>query len=738
MKDIFNPVATYRIQFNKDFTLADFERIIPYLQQLGVKTIYASPIFEASPGSLHGYDGTDPNNINPEIGTKEQLVKIATHLQEKGVYWIQDIVPNHLSFHENNKWLMDVLEKGQSSEYAGFFDIDWQHPGHYGKLMVPFPGSTLEKIIKEKFPHAEYYELCDWRETDKTINYRRFFIVNNLICTNIQNDNVFHKYHELVKELVEQGIFKGLRIDHVDGLYDPKKYLDALRELSGEETYIVVEKILEPGENLPAGWPIQGSPGYEFLGMANNLFTNADSEYDLGVFYYDITDDSKPIQQQINEKKAHILYTHMNGELDNLVRLHKSLGLGDFEKEDLRKSIAEYLISCPVYRYYDDDFPVMRIDEGKDKSQLKRFYTRCMQFTGPLMAKGVEDTLMYTYNRFIGHNEVGDSPELFGYSPKKFHELMTYRQAHWPLSMNTTSTHDTKRGEDARARLNALTDLHEEWIETVKQWMDENEELKSNGMPDVNDEYFIYQTVVATLPFNEEEKEIYKTRIKEYLQKALREAKVHSGWTEPNMEYENAASQFAEGFIDRLKKFKPFLENIADCGIKKSLSQLILKFTCPGVPDTYQGTELWDLSLVDPDNRRPVNYILRAEMLASPKTPAELWETRETGAIKLNLLQKLMAIRNEHRDLFLHGEYIPIETEGEYRNNILAFTRKYKQQTILVAAQILHSNKRWDDTKIVLPNDAPTTWEDLLTGEILEINSQKFLPSSLPVLLRSF
>jgi maltooligosyltrehalose synthase len=348
MKDIFNPGSTYRIQFNKDFTFNDLEKIIPYLQKLGIKTLYASPIFEASPGSMHGYDGTDPNNINPEIGTKEQLIKIAKQLQEAGIQWLQDIVPNHLSFHENNRWLMDVLEKGKASEYAPFFDVDWEHPDHNGKLMVPFPGSPLEKILNEKLPDGNNFVLCDWRETDKTINYRRFFIVNSLICTNIQDGKVFNKYHELVKELVEQGIFKGLRIDHVDGLYDPKKYLEDLRNLAGEETYIVVEKILEPGENLPDDWPIQGNSGYDFLGMVNNVFTNVESEYDLDVFYYDITDDSKPVKQQISEKKAHILYTHMNGELDNLVRLHRSLGLGDFEKEDLRKSIAEYLISCPV------------------------------------------------------------------------------------------------------------------------------------------------------------------------------------------------------------------------------------------------------------------------------------------------------------------------------------------------------------------------------------------------------
>jgi maltooligosyltrehalose synthase len=741
MREIFNPVSTYRIQFNKDFTFTYFEKAIPYLQKLGIKTIYASPIFEATPGSMHGYDGTDPNNINPEIGTKDQLVKIVQQLEENDIHWIQDIVPNHLSFHENNKWLMDVLEKGKDSEYSEIFDIDWNHPEHHGKLMVPFPGSSLEQTLKEKFPGGTNFQLCDWRETDKAINYRRFFIVNSLICTNIQNAKVFNRYHELIRELTAQRIFRGLRIDHVDGLYDPGKYLEDLRLLAGDETYIVVEKILEPGENLPNNWPIQGNSGYDFLGMVNNVFTNRESEYDLEVFYYDITDDCKPIKQQISEKKAHILYTHMNGELDNLVRLHRSMGLGDFEKEDLRKSIAEYLISCPVYRYYGDDYPVMKIDEGKDRDQLKKFYTRCMQFTGPLMAKGVEDTLMYTYNRFIGHNEVGDSPEFFGYSTKKFHELMVYRQNHWPLSMNATSTHDTKRGEDARARLNALTDHHEEWIETVKQWMLENEKLKVSGMPDTNDEYFIYQTVIATHPYPgspQEAIDAYHDRIKEYLQKSLREAKVHSEWTDPNIEYENAAIQFAHSFIKKTKSFESFLKKIADVGIMKSLGQLVLKFTCPGVPDTYQGTELWDLSMVDPDNRRPVDYEKRSQMLESSKTSNELWETRITGEIKLRLLHQLLTIRNKYSELFIEGEYIPLETQGRYKDHMLAFIRKHRHSAILVAVQVNHGNKHWEDTKIILPDDEPVMWEDLLSGDTIEISNRRFLPVSVPAVFRSY
>jgi maltooligosyltrehalose synthase len=695
---VYNPVSTYRIQFHKDFNFTDFEKIIPYLHNLGIKTIYASPVMEASPGSMHGYNGVNPNNINPEIGTLDQLFNISSQLKKLGIGWIQDIVPNHMSFDkEHNPWLRDVLEKGKYSEYASFFDIDWDH---------------------------------QWLDKQNRMNYRRFFTVDGLISLNIQNDKVFQEYHKLTKELCDKNIFDGLRIDHIDGLYDPKKYLKDLRKLAGEDKYIVVEKILEPEENLPEDWPIQGSSGYDYLGMVNNLFTNQSAEYDLTTFYYDITQNSTPVEEQIKEKKALILFNDMEAELDNLVRLYKSLEINPVDDKQLRKSIADYLIDCPVYRYYDDDYAIMKIDEGKNRATLKPFYTRCMQYAGPLMAKGVEDTLMYTYNRFIGHNEVGDMPTTFGYSPAKFHELMQYRRQHWPLSINGTSTHDTKRGEDARARLNAMTDLHEEWITSVKQWMKENEILKSNGMPDKNDEYFIYQTIMATWC----EEQDYPDRIKEYLHKAFREAKTNTGWGDPNEEYENAAINFAQQVIAK-KQFEGFLDKVIGIGNKKSLGQLVLKFTCPGIPDTYQGTELWDLSLVDPDNRRPVDYTLR---------------NKQPDHIKFNLLKKLLVVRNKYADILTEGEYISLQTEGKYKDHLIAFARKLNDKSILVVTQINHTNSEWEDTKIILPPDLSIKWEDVFspfekggsfaegkTGD-LYISNQKFLPGSLPAVYRSF
>ena len=690
-----NPVSTYRIQFNSNFTFADFEKIIPYLHELGVRTIYASPIFESTPLSTHGYDATDPNEINPEIGTEEQLLNISRELKKRSMYWLQDIVPNHLAFHENNNYLMDVLRNGQSSRYAHWFDILWDHPEFHDKLMVPFPGSELEKQLKLKLPDAEHYVITQWQDTDKKINYRRFFLVNGLICTNVHDNRVFSEYHELIKKLLYPKVFDGLRVDHVDGLYDPTKYLNDLRELAGERCYIIVEKILEAQEQMPHYWPVQGNTGYDFLGMANNLFTNWAAGYELTALYYDITRDDTPIENQVREKKAYILHQHMCGELDNLVRLYKECCLADNEINDdeIRKSIAEYLISCPVYRYYDDNIPVMPCDKNKSQKKLKKFYNRCMQFTGPLMAKGVEDTLMYTYNRFIGHNEVGGTPEFFGYSIQKFHDMMKFRYEHWRYSLNGTSTHDTKRGEDVRARLNVITCFYDDWTALVKQWMEENRKFKTKGWPDDNDEYFVYQTIAGSYPFEFEND--YIDRLIAYFQKALREAKRYSNWANPNADYENATVNFINKILDKestfRKTFIPFLEKVNIFGVLNSLGQLILKFTCPGIPDIYQGTELWDLSLVDPDNRRPVDYNSRRKILEQEAAFDELLKNYRTGEVKLHLIHMLLRIRNEYEQILTEGEYVPVTIDEKYNGHVLAFMRKHDRSAIFVSVPVTYA-----------------------------------------------
>ncbi|MCE7059867.1 malto-oligosyltrehalose synthase [Dyadobacter sp. CY343] len=893
------PSSTYRIQFNTEFSFTDFERLIPYFKKLGVGAIYASPILESTPGSMHGYDGVNPGAIDPELGSLEDLRDISGQLKEAGISWLQDIVPNHMAFHSENPWLMDVLEKGIQSQYASFFDIAWNNRMFHGKIMVPFLTKDLSEVIEggqlrldyagdklvmdyegsvfplnlrayvailsyasedqpqsvqqlvsqlkeineveesrafsERFNELKLqlaslakteqiggflekalqyynedparlreivdlqtYALCHWQATEEKINFRRFFTVNGLICLNMQNDDVFDAYHELVKQLVSEGIFQGLRIDHIDGLFDPNSYLKKLRTAVGDETYIIAEKILEKEEDMPTEWPIQGATGYEFLAMVNNIFTNKNAEPAFNAFYQELTGSDKTIHDQLLSKKSEILYGHMGGELENLYQLFVELQLADAEdlkeigKEDLKAFIGELLVHCPVYRYYGNEMPLPEADQTALKAVIKEvitfhpnleaaanlfekclidtpeqedenyqaraleFYQRCMQFSGPLMAKGGEDTLMYTNHRFIGHNEVGDFPDRFGVPVKDFHKYMHNRQKHWPLALNATSTHDTKRGEDVRARLNVLTDLGEIWTEKVKHWQQLNADIRQNA-PDANDEYLIYQTIAGAHPMPGEEDDEFLSRLKEYLQKAMREGKVKSNWAEPNEAYEGQVKDFVSKILEKdspfYTDFTAFLKEIADYGIINSLSQLVLKFTCPGIPDVYQGCELWDLSMVDPDNRRPVDYAKRADWLTevenigSDELSSKLWSERSNAKIKLWLTSHLFKLRNEHSLLFTKGEYVALKTRGEYKQHLLAFARKSKKDFYVVVVplnvstlcreqQTTFFDLDWKDTTVVLPDNLAPEWTNILGGDQLELQG-KLAPgeifTSLPV-----
>ncbi|TLV02581.1 malto-oligosyltrehalose synthase [Dyadobacter luticola] len=646
--------------------------------------------------------------------------------------------------------------------------------------------AELQKILDE-----QAYELCFWQQTEEKINFRRFFTVNGLICLNMQDDQVFDQYHELVKELVADGTFQGLRIDHIDGLYDPTGYLEKLRKLVGEDTYIVAEKILEKSEELPTSWPIEGTTGYEFLAMVNNIFTNQAAEPAFDAFYKKLSGEEKPIHDQLISKKSEILYGHMGGELENLYQLFIELDLLDLEKAgnlqegELKEAIGEMLIHCPVYRYYGATIPLAeeeaaavqgifeeikkyhpKLQNGvgileetllakageRDEEydiRVTEFYQRCMQFTGPLMAKGGEDTLMYTNNRYIGHNDVGDFPDRFGVTTKAFHQFMKSRQKDWPLALNATSTHDTKRGEDVRARLNVLTDLSEKWLQKVEAWQNQHADLTEK--PTANDQYLIYQTLIGAHPMPGEDEDDFSERVSEYLQKALREAKTNTTWSEPDEAYEQSAKDFAANLLKKdqpfFQEFQGLLTEIADFGIINSLSQLILKFTCPGVPDVYQGCEFWDLSLVDPDNRRAVKFANRIDALQAfenyePERLLEkLWDERSSGQIKLWLTQQLYHLRKENPILFSKGDYIPLKTRGEYKDHLLAFARRFKKSFYITvvplhAAQMCEAQSKsffeldWADTTVVLPDNISPEWESAATGETFECHS-KLLPGDL-------
>ena len=874
----YNPVSTYRLQFNSGFTLKDANRVLGYLRKLGIRTIYASPIFQAVSGSKHGYDVTDPLSISSEIGSEPSFIDLIQKIQRRGMGWLQDIVPNHMAYSTENKWIYDLLLKGKESAYYKVFDIFQAHPDRelQERLMLPFFGKTTERLILDgdlvlqfsthgfclKYFDDEYpvsreayqvilenvgagneltkirdiadgnlpaiewealleelireygrdpaiaahidhcikginedrtrmgillgclnYSPVHWKETEQRINYRRFFTINRLICVNIHQDQVFELYHKLINKLTDTGLLDGLRIDHIDGLYDPSAYLERMRRVCGEDTYLTVEKILERNENLAASWPVQGTTGYDFLALVNNLLTNSANArffYDYHRKWAGISDHPELV---FREKKRYILYHRLNGELDFLTYECLSLGLKSLKEIDpvcIRKAIGEFMVHCPVYRYYhapsgftDSERKSVRkiirlsveydpankealtllermfllTDTGnKDQiGKIDHFFRRLMQFTGPLMAKGLEDTAYYSFNPFIAHNEVGDSPGYFGINKEAFHRQMSYRLAHFPLTMNTLSTHDTKRGEDARARLNVLSDVPGHWKSASRTWRKVNKEFKASlgqeKIPLPADEYLIYQALCAHIPMNGEVDNSFRNRFREYLIKALREAKERTSWSDPDSDYERHVIDFANKILAPEHKFLEnlclFVGMIIPHGIINSITQAILKNTVPGVPDTFQGSETWNLSFVDPDNRRPVDFprlakdldqMVRAGRKHRGSLLAKLWNQPLDGKVKQWISYLTLQERVKRPELFLKGSYIPLRISGKYKSNVMAFYRSYRDDHLVVVVPLhtacMPEGHTWEDTVIRLPDLAPVKWENIFTGENLSAGGE--------------
>ncbi|MCM4160317.1 malto-oligosyltrehalose synthase [Antarcticibacterium flavum] len=652
--------------------------------------------------------------------------------------------------------------------------------------------SSKQKM--EQLVNLQYYLPAHWKETEKEINYRRFFTINDLICLSMEKEEVFNAYHLYIKELCDAGLIQGLRIDHVDGLYDPRQYLQALRNLVGKDFYLIVEKILEAGEELPRDWPVEGTSGYDFLATVNHLFTNTRNDRFFSKAYEEISPKFADYEALVYEKKLFILKERMGGELNNLWDLleYKELlpSNNSYNKQEWKEILSIFLAGFPVYRIYPGKYPLTKPEaeiiqtaygnavehspqhkEGLDyirdlflgkvnrnKESMLYFLQRCQQFTGPLAAKGVEDTSFYIYNRLVSHNEVGDSPENFGITIDQFHQAMIARRSQFPYTINATATHDTKRGEDTRMRLNVISEIPREWFEKVNEWKELNAGIRKNKKgPGANEEYFIYQTLLAGLPYRQEDD--FLTRTCEYLQKVLREAKVHSNWAEPNEDYENDVFKFIEEVLHNdtfRKSFDPFQKKIAGLGAVKSLGQLLIKITSPGIPDIYQGTELWDLSFVDPDNRRPVDYDLRQEFLVkfenlqvSKDSLKELTTNFKTGEVKMYTMLKTLQHRRENEELFTLGEYIPLEVTGENSGNFVAFSRRFKNDYSLVVVPALVNElfdpsnlavdiERIKDLKVVLSKGYPGTWKNIFTNEFSDNQGSLELTSHLeqfPVVL---
>ena len=901
------PTCTYRLQFNRWFTFSQAREIVPYLHALGVSDVYASPYFQASPDSVHGYDITDHNKLNAAIGSRPDYDAWIAKLRAHSMGQILDFVPNHVGIADSqNKWWMDVLENGPSSSYAPYFDIDWQ-PRKFdlrdkvllpilsdqygrvlerGELQVRFEEGTFyllygerrlpiapgtyryvleialknladqkdedfyaelqsiltaleylpkrtetdqkriaerireKRIIKRRLErrcaeapqvqqaiekaldqingkpgdprsfdlldellNAQSYRLASWRVAAEEINYRRFFDVNDLAAIRVELPKVFDAVHRLTLDLVSADAVTGLRIDHPDGLYLPGEYFEKLQQRCSKALgiglpkdrraiYMVAEKILTGPETLRKDWPVHGTTGYDFANQVTQLLVDSSAETAITRTFHRFIGHSVPFGHLLYAKKLQVMKLAMANDVEVLGNMLDRLSeqtrwYRDFTLEALSRTVRETIACFPVYRTYaapdhpvnDEDRQIMeraiaaakRRNPGMDESIFNylrevllfrfppnlneaehaahtHFVLKFQQATGPIMAKGLEDTVFYIYNRLTALNEVGGEPQQFGSSVETFHQQNMGRHRNWPTTLLATSTHDTKRAEDVRARIVAISEVPELWRRSLQRWRAVNRRWKRmiNDLeaPDANEEYLLYQTLLGTWPIRiDGEPESppapeYIERIQAYMAKALHEAKINTSWIQPNEEWDAAMRDFAGKILEAnprnkfLPIFLPVAKEIARLGTINSLTQTLLKLTSPGVPDIYQGNEIWDYSLVDPDNRRPVDYQLRQRMLNGLATarPDELMPTWPDGRVKMFLTQLVLRFRREHPGLFERGEYLPAQASGTFAECCVSFARRFENKWIVVIAPRLSSRigfppigELWKDTAIELP-----------------------------------
>jgi (1->4)-alpha-D-glucan 1-alpha-D-glucosylmutase len=680
------------------------------------------------------------------------------------------------------------------------------------------PGDPASFDALEQFLKGQAYRLSFWRTAPDEINYRRFFDVNELAAIRVELPQVFKSVHAMVFRLIQEGIITGLRVDHPDGLFNPPQYFSNLqhgchmslasRDVSTSEfpaherdcaMWVVVEKILALDERLREDWVVHGTTGYDYLNAVNRLFVNGPGERPLLKLYAKFTGTSVNFKELMNECKKLILDVSMSGELvvlarrlDRISEQHRRTR--DFTLSSLQDALAEVIAGFPVYRSYirpdsdrvsDDDrrhivaairaakrrnpsvdptiydfigsVLLLEDPEGiseNERFQRRDFVLRLQQFTGPVMAKGLEDTAFYREYPLLSLNEVGGEPEKFGISVDEFHRRCADQFQNWPHTMLSTSTHDTKRSEDVRARINVLSEIPREWERAALRWRQLNRKRKVQvdgiHVPTSKEEYMLYQTLVGVWPLDPAERAELPNRLKEYIIKASREAKVHTSWVNVNSAHEDALKSFIDQVLDPgrgarfIAALEEFHSRVAGLGALNSLSQVLLKATCPGVPDFYQGTELWDFSMVDPDNRRPVDYDRRIQLLDSIRDAVgnseklqDIVQNWRDGRVKMHVVARALNFRREHESLFSQGAYIPLTVGGDQADSIIAFARKHNNQfavTVvprflaragLPAGQLVMPDL-WNRTTIRFPNRAPETWRNEMTGETVQL-----LPGSL-------
>jgi len=905
------PVATYRLQFNREFTFQKAREIVPYLHDLGITDCYASPYFQARAESMHGYDITDHNKLNAAVGSRDDYDAWIAELRARNMGQVLDFVPNHMGIGEPlNHWWMDVLENGPSSKYAPYFDIEWNplKVELHGKVLLPILGDQYGRVLERgelqvrfetgsfylcyydhRFPIApgtyrhildivlenladskdeefyaelqsivtalEYlprrnetdperiaertrekeiikrrldrrcneapklqraiekalsqingtpgdprsfdrldqllndqsYRLAFWRVAAEEINYRRFFDVNDLAAIRMELPEVFDATHKLLFELVRQGAVTGLRIDHPDGLYLPNEYFEKLQlrcakalalplPRDGRVIYLILEKILSGNEPLPQDWPVHGTTGYRFASQLSGLLVDGSAETDITKTFHRFIGNSFHFGDLVYSAKRLVMRLSLANDVNVLGNMldrlsEKNRWFRDFTLDALARAVSETIACFPVYRTYlapgrpvsDTDRNVIeravatarrrnpaveesvfnflrdillfRFPENLDditRNEHTHFVLKFQQSTAPIMAKGLEDTTCYIYNRLAALNEVGGEPQQFGSSIETFHQSNLQRQRDWPATLLTTSTHDTKRSEDVRARMLAISEIPLLWRRSLTHWRTLNRRWKQSideaEAPDSNEEYLLYQTLLGVWPIEPSGEAVRKVtpeftkRIQAYMAKALHEAKINTSWIQPNERWDTAMHDFVTKILDPsarnrfLPSFVPVAEEIARLGMINSLTQTVLKLTSPGIPDIYQGNEIWDYSLVDPDNRRPVDYDLRRKMLFGLKhaRPKDLLQNWPDGRIKLLVTERLLHLRRSQAEFFRCSSYLPLKTSGSQAECCVAFARERDGQFVVVLVTRLSSHlgfpangERWKETAVQLPDTLP-------------------------------
>jgi len=770
------PVSSYRLQLSSDFTLVDALDVLPYLDLLGVDHLYLSPILQARPGSAHGYDVADPTRVSDDLGGEGALRKLAGAAGRRGIGLIADIVPNHMAADESNPWWWDALRLGRESSHAVAFDIDWDAPGADGKVILPVLGETAEEAISSgalrmdeggsvlayhdrRFPlapgsegadmaavvAAQHYRLCFWREGLERLNYRRFFDVSDLVALRADDPEVFRRSHDLVLRLVAEGVLTGLRVDHVDGLADPAAYLRRLRDAAAG-AYIVVEKILAPGERLPDAWPVEGSTGYEFLAIAGGMFIEPTGAARIAERYVAATGRPADPEQTALAGKREMLGALFRADLDRVLRRARDAGIAG---DGVREAVEALTVHLGVYRTYADEAGLAsgdreRLDRaaaGASRDAVAQpaletvhaalsrptratlpFVRAWQQLTGPAAAKGVEDTALYRDTRLLARNEPGLDPSFMSSTPEQVHAWARGEQGGHP--MTTTSTHDTKRGEDVRSRIAALTLAPEPWLAFWERWRD-----PSLRGPDASADWLLLQILAGSRPIGDDDGRGYAGRIEAYMVKALREAKEGTSWLDPDEEYERRFTGRARELLAD-EEFNSALDRLtaglAAAGAAISLGQLVAKLIAPGCPDVYWGNEVTQLTLVDPDNRRPVDFAGHAALLgqlierhaSDPEaTVSEAAARLPDGRLKLLVTHLGLTLRRRRRVLFTDGRYVPIDAgPGAY-----AAARRHGGDW--VAAMVALRPGQAPPGRVGQVDGMPALWRDVLTGRVHDLRT---------------